>query len=91
MTSTYEGFGLVNLDAMRQHLPVVAYDLPVYEPIKKAIVTVPILRNDIFSQKVLELLKDKRYYEEQSNKAYLRSLKFSWDKMGSEILSLIKR
>lgn len=91
MTSTYEGFGLVNLDAMRQHLPVVAYDLPVYEPIKKAIVTVPILRNDIFSNKVLDLLNDNKYYKEQSDNAYLHSLKFSWDKMGNEILSLIKR
>jgi len=91
MTSTYEGFGLVNLDAMRQRLPIVAYDLPVYEPIKKAIVTVPILRNDIFSQKVLELLTDNKYYKEQSNKSYVQSLKFSWDKMGSEILSLIIR
>lgn len=91
MTSTYEGFGLVNLDAMRQSLPVVAYDLPVYEPIRKAIITVPLLRNDIFSHKVLELLEDNKYYEEQSNKSYVQSLKFSWDKMGNEILSLIKR
>lgn len=90
MTSLYEGFGLVNLDAMRQHLPVVAYDLPVYEPIKKAIITVPILRNDIFSKKVLDLLNDSKYYKEQSDNAYLQSLKFSWDKMGNEILSLIK-
>lgn len=89
MTSLYEGFGLVNLDAMSQGLPVVAYDLPAYEPIKKAIITVPILRNDIFSQKVLELLENNEYYQKQSDKAYLQSLKFSWDKMGSEILSLI--
>jgi len=90
MTSTYEGFGLVNLDAMRQCLPVVAYDLPAYEPIKKAIITVPMLRNDMFSHKVLELLKDDKYYMQQSNKSYAQSLKFSWDKMGSEIVSLIK-
>lgn len=90
MTSTYEGFGLVNLDAMRQHLPVVAYDLPAYESIKKAIITVPILRNDMFSQKVLELLEDKKYYNKQSDKSYIESLNFSWDKMGSEILNLIK-
>ncbi len=90
MTSTYEGFGLVNLDAMRQHLPVVAYDLPVYEPIRKGIITVPILRNDIFSHKVLELLKDDSYYKERSNKSYSHSLMFSWDKMGDEILNLIK-
>lgn len=89
MTSTYEGFGLVNLDAMRQRLPVAAYDLPVYESIKKAIIAVPILRNDIFSNKVLELLEDDKYYKEQSNKSYIQSLKFSWDKMGREILSLI--
>lgn len=91
MTSTYEGFGLVNLDAMRQRLPVVAYDLPVYEPIKKAIVTVPLLRNDIFSHKIVKLIKDNKYYKEQSNKSYIESLKFSWDKMGNEILSLINR
>lgn len=90
MTSLYEGFGLVNLDAMRQHLPVVAYDLPVYEPIKKAIITVPLLKNNVFSDKVVELLKDDKYYDEQSKKSYMQSLKFSWDKMGSEILSLIK-
>jgi len=89
MTSIYEGFGLVNLDAMSQSLPVVAYDLPVYESIKKGMITVPILRNDMFSQKVLELLENNKYYEEQSNKSYLQSLKFSWDKMGSEMLSLI--
>ena len=90
MTSTYEGFGLVNLDVMRQHLPVVAYDLPAFESIKKAIITVPILRNDMFSHRVLELLEDNKYYKRQSDKSYAESLKFSWDKMGSEILNLIK-
>lgn len=91
MTSTYEGFGLVNLDAMRQHLPVIAYDLPMFEPIRKGIITVPILRNDIFSNKVLELLRDDAYYRDQSNKSYSHSLEFSWNKMGDEILRLIKR
>lgn len=90
MTSLYEGFGLVNLDAMRQGLPVVAYNLPVYEPIKKAIITVPLLKNNVFSDKVVELLEDDKYYDKQSKKSYMHSLKFSWDKMGNEILSLIK-
>lgn len=89
MTSIYESFGLVNLDAMRQHLPVVAYDLPVYEAFRKAITVVPLLRNDIFSHKVMELLDSSKYYEEQADRAYTHSLKFSWDKMGREIISLI--
>ncbi len=90
-TSLYEGFGLANLEAMKQGLPVVAYDLPPYEPLKGGLITVPILDNDLFVQKIVKLLRNKRYCGAQAKKAYAVSKEFTWETMGDEVFSLIQK
>lgn len=89
--SLYEGFGLANLEAMKQGLPVVAYDLPPYEPLKGGMITVPILDNQLFARECVKLLRNKRYYGAQAKKAYEMSKEFNWEAMGNEVFSLIRK
>lgn len=89
MTSTYESFGQVSLEAMKQGLPVVAYDLPPYEPLKSGMITVPILDNELFAKAVLLLLIDAKRYLAQSKIAYNHSKKFSWNKVGKQVYKIL--
>lgn len=89
MTSTYESFGQVSLEAMKQGVPVVAYNLPPFEPLLDGMITVPILDNNQFADKVLQLLQNRSFYKKHSKNAYTHSKKFNWDHVGKEIYDLL--
>lgn len=91
MTSYYESFGLVNLEAMTYGLPVVAYDLPVFAVFEKGMVKVPILDNEKMADEIIRLLEDKKYYDKIANDAKVFANEFSWDIMGKEIYQLITK
>lgn len=89
MTSYFESFGQVNLEAMKFWLPVVAYDLPVFSLFEKGMKKVKILNNKIFAEEVYKLLNDINLYNNESKNALNFSNKFSWDKTWDEIYNLI--
>lgn len=91
MTSFYESFGQVNLEAMKCGLPVVAYNLPVFSIFKKGMIKVPILNNEKFMQEVLRLLNNKKHYKNKSKEALEYASAFSWNKTGREIYNLMKK
>ncbi len=91
MTSYYESFGLVNLEAMTYGLPVVAYDLPVFGVFEKGMVKVPLVDNEKMADSIIKLLEDKKYYSSIANAAKVFAKEFSWDIMGKEIYHLITK
>lgn len=90
MTSYFESYGQVNIEAMQLGLPVVMYDLPVYGFIKSGAIRVPIKDNKAMAKESLSLLKNKRLYDKTRKQAIEFSSDFSWKATGKELYELIK-
>ena len=60
--SYYESWGIAALEALRQGLPVVAYDLPVYEGLfNNGVLRVPIGSTEQFADAVVQLARDPKH------------------------------
>jgi glycosyltransferase involved in cell wall biosynthesis len=89
MTSYFESFGVVNFEALTAGIPVVAYDLPVFEVFDGGMIKVPILDNVTFAQKIIKLLSDPYFYKRMSKDAKTHALSRSWELEAKEILDII--
>lgn len=87
--SYYESFGQVALEAMKNGLPVIAYNIPPFEVFKKGMIKIPILDNKKMAREILRLLSDAEYYQQVQKEALNFSAEFSWDKTGMEIYDII--
>jgi len=85
-----EGWGIAIAEAMACALPVVSWDLPVYEEVF-GIHTVQVEENnrDLFSGKVIEFLENDAMRKEigESGKEFVR--KYSWDSLAEKELEII--
>lgn len=85
-----EGWGIAIAEAMACALPVVSWDLPVYKEIFEKY-TVQVKENDanLFSERVLELLKNDEMRKKigESGKEFIR--KYSWDSVAEKELEII--
>jgi glycosyltransferase involved in cell wall biosynthesis len=83
--SYYESFGIVITEALGIGLPVIAYDLPVYDQFKSAIITTKIGDTEAIAERVSELLSDRKQFKLYSDKAYKLAKNFSWSKTAAII------
>jgi glycosyltransferase involved in cell wall biosynthesis len=85
ITSFFEGFALVLLEAMANGVPAVAYDVP-YGPSDiisdgKDGLLIPYLDEDAFAQKLSELMADECRIKKMSDATIIKSQQFSVDKI----------
>lgn len=85
--SLFESFGIVYLDAISVGTPVVEYDLECFGDHKEGVLKAPFKNNKIFAQKIVEILKNRKYFEELSGKGYAYSSNFSWKNTADRILN----
>jgi len=88
--SSCESFGINVLDAMSQKIPVVCSDIPTYKEI---------FTNNVFyfdpkdfmsiHNSLLELINNYSLRKSYSNKGYLHSLNFSWQKSINELYKIL--
>lgn len=90
LPSHEEGWGIAIAEAMACGLPVVSWDLPVYEEIFEN-KTHQINENNIesFAQKVVELLKDDATREKMAAAGKEFVKKYSWDKVAEREFEII--
>jgi glycosyltransferase involved in cell wall biosynthesis len=73
-------------------LPVVAYDLPVYNNIfVKGMIKVPITDKTKFAETIIKLLENKSYYKKIRSESIELSQGFSWKRFSQKIISIINK
>lgn len=91
MTSTYESFGQVVLEAMSYKVPVIAYALPVYEVFGEGITKVNVLDTECFAASVLDILSSEEIYQKKSNDSAAQAMRHSWKITSEKILDSITK
>lgn len=89
--SSYEGFGIPVIEAMKTGLPVIAAKK---SSIPEIAGDAGILLEDVSPQNIYSALMDlenKAYRDHLINKGYLQAEKFNWDKTYSEYLDFYKK
>lgn len=85
--SHYESFGMVAAEAMAAGLPVIAYDLPLYQGIySKGMIKVPLGNYAIFADEIITLLNNEEKRKGLAKDAFQNSKIFSWEKTANQIL-----
>ena len=86
-----EGFGITPLEAQSLGLPVVAWNLSVFDEVfKTGMIKVEINNRGDFSDKVLKLLTNKKLYQKLSKSAMKNASQYDWDKVVEKELKLIQ-
>ena len=87
-----EGFGLAPLEAQTLGIPIIAWDLDVFEEIfPEGMIKIKFRNIDKFANKVIELLKNKSIRVKLSQEAVNNSKRFDWKKTANFELSLIDK
>jgi glycosyltransferase involved in cell wall biosynthesis len=89
MTSTYESLGIVNLEALKNGVPVAAYDMPVFSLFTRGMRKVPMLDRQALADEIVELLGDPERYARASAEARSFAADFSWQRTADELYRLL--
>jgi len=88
--SREEGFGIVPLESQALGLPVVAWNLPVFEEVfPEGMVKIEVGDFEEFAEDVLRLLTDKGFYDKLSSGAQANAGRFNWDEAAARFRELV--
>ncbi|MFC1711119.1 glycosyltransferase [Patescibacteria group bacterium] len=87
-----EGFGLAALEAQATGLPVVAWDLPVFNKIfQQGMLKTKFEDYESFAKQVISLLNNKKLFRKLSIQAKENAYKFNWDNTYKKQAKIINR
>jgi glycosyltransferase involved in cell wall biosynthesis len=84
-----EAWGIAITEAMACGLPVVCYDLPAYNLLKKGIIKLHIGNKELMTSSIISLLSDDIRRTKLSEEALQESKKFDWNIISNEELTLL--
>jgi len=91
MPSLYESWGMTVVEAMACALPVIAYDLPVFDSLfPYGMKKVPIGDVSAFAECVLDVLENEILRSKLAEEAQEMALKYDWDLVARQEMDLLK-
>jgi glycosyltransferase involved in cell wall biosynthesis len=90
--SYYEAVPLAIIEAMACGLPVVAYDLPVYQShFPGGIIKVPIGDKQAFAREVMNILSDRERRESLASQAFNVASRYRWEIAAERLITEVER
>lgn len=92
MSSHYESWGMTAVEAMSAGLPVVGYDIPVFQEVfPEAMIKVPFEDKEAFVKQVLELLNDEYMRSQKAANSKSFVWRYDWSKVAEIELSILQQ
>jgi glycosyltransferase involved in cell wall biosynthesis len=90
--SNYESWGIVACEAMACGIPVVAYNLPVYEEIfPQGMLMAPVGDSEKFAELVMSLLNDGTKCKKLGDAALETVARYDWDKIAEMVSEILEK
>lgn len=87
-----EGFGIVPLECQALGVPVVAWNLPVFEEVfPKGMIKFERGKNELFAQKAVDLLENEKMRLNLAREAVENAKRFSWESTAEQFEKLCKQ
>jgi glycosyltransferase involved in cell wall biosynthesis len=89
MTSHFEGYCNVMVEALTMGLPVVAFDAPIHDVFDQGVIKVPMQDAKAIANSALELLADDSFRKQLAHKAFDAGNRHTWEHVAAETYRIV--